>query len=374
MVAEDGAAEDSTGHELDINTHVYRHRQADDGHYRHRAHGGAGREGQEHAQQEAQHRQQCRGEHTHEHGGEVVAGVKALDEVAHREAEEQHRRHRQHSAHALEHLVYDALDGVLLLRDAEDADRQHGEDAAPQQALHTGALSRVAVAGDGEGGKDGHDKHAHRQDHVDDSGLCVADLVGSIAERSAVTRLVKLAGLLGALLGLAHRADVYIEEAHRKRAEHGKDAVEVQRDGLEQHGYRLALGNAAGGEIAGHRGKPAAEREEHAPRSRGRVDYERGLLMRHLERVIERAGDGAGHHAAERTGGEDDDAEQPREQVRAALGLDERALFEHDLSKTVDAAGLFNEVNERADQQEGREHDGVAVALKGVDEAVKGLV
>ena len=104
------------------------------------------------------------------------------------------------------------------------------------------------------------------------------------------------------------------------------------------------------------------------------MDDEGGLLMRHLERVIERAGDGAGHHAAERAGGEDDDAEQPCEKVCAALGLDERALFEHDLGEAVDAAGLLNEVNERADQQEGREHDGVAVALKGVDEAVKGLV
>ena len=148
-----------------------------------------------------------------------------------------------------------------------------------------------------------------------------------------MTRLVKLAGLLGALLGLAHRADVYIKQADRKRAEHGKDAVEVQRDGLEQHGYRLALGDAAGGEVAGHCGEPAAEREEHAPWSRRRMDDEGGLLMRHLER-------------------EDDDAEQPREKVCAALGLDERALFEHDLGEAVDAAGLLNEVNERADQQE----------------------
>ena len=352
MVAEDGAAEDSAGNELDIDAHVYCHRQADNGHYRHRTHRGAGREGQEHAQQEAQHRQQRRGEHAHKHGGEVIAGVKALDKAAHREAEEQHRRHRQHSAHALEHFVYNALNGVLLLRDTEDTDRQYGEDAAPQQALHACALSRVAVAGDGEGGKDGHDEHTHRQDHVDDSGLCVADIIGGIAERSAVTRLVKLAGLLGALLGLSHRAKVYVEEAYRKRAEHGKDAVEVQRDGLEQHGYRLALGDAAGGEVAGHCGEPAAEREEHAPWSRRRMDDEGGLLMRHLERVIERAGDRAGHHAAERAGGEDDDAEQPREKVCAALGLDERALFEHDLGEAVDAAGLLNEVNERADQQE----------------------
>ena len=63
-------------------------------------------------------------------------------------------------------------------------------------------------------------------------GFASLDLVGSIAERTAVTRLVKLAGLLGALLGLAHRAKVYVEEAYRKCAEHGKDA-EVQRDGLE---------------------------------------------------------------------------------------------------------------------------------------------
>ena len=134
-----------------------------------------------------------------------------------------------------------------------------------------------------------------------------------------MARLIKLTGLLSALFGLAHGADVEVEEGYDQRTEHRQNAVEVQGDGLDEYGDGLIFRHAAGGKVAGHGGEPAAQGKQHAPGGGGGVDNEGGLLVGHLQCVVEGTGDRAGDHAAQGAGGEDDDAEQPGEQVRAAL-------------------------------------------------------
>ena len=96
--------------------------------------------------------------------------------------------------------------------------------------------------------------------------------------------------------------------------------------------------------------------------------------MGNLERVIERAGDGSCNHTAERPGSKDDYAKKPGKNTRAALCLDKRTLLQHDLCKPLYAAGFLYKVYECADEQEGNERDCIPAALKGVNEAVEGVI
>ena len=96
--------------------------------------------------------------------------------------------------------------------------------------------------------------------------------------------------------------------------------------------------------------------------------------MGNLERVIERAGDGSRNHTAERPRSKYDYSKKPGENIRAALCLDKRTLLQHDLCKPLHAAGFLYKVYECADEQEGNEGDRIPAALKGVNEAVEGVV
>ena len=375
VVAEDGAAEERARDERHVHAHVYRHRQRYDGHYRHCAHRGACREREHHRDDEGQQRQQLGDERAHEYRREVVAGVELLDERTHREAEEQDAGDGQHRRHALEHFADEAFEVVELFGAAHDGYDEDGDHAAPEQRLHSVAGGRVAVAGDYEDGEYDADHRQHRDYHVFHARRHVAFHRGhGLFVFDGGARVVELAGRLGAQLGSLHRAEVERQEG-REHGEYYRDyAVEVERYRAQQRAYRLALGDAAGGEVAGHGGEPAAEREEDAPRRRGGVDEEGRLLVRNLHRVVERARDGAGDHAAERAGGENDDAEQPREEGRGLFRFDDSFFLDHDVDEAVDAARVLDEINQSADEEHRHYDYRVAAALKGVDDAVESAV
>lgn len=82
--------------------------------------------------------------------------------------------HGEHGAPAAEHLADDPVHGKELLRHTHDGNGQHGDDAAPEQALHTRALGGVSVSGNGEHGQNGDDQGGHGNKHVLCPGLCTA--------------------------------------------------------------------------------------------------------------------------------------------------------------------------------------------------------
>ena len=87
---------------------------------------------------------------------------------------------------------------------------------------------------------------------------------------------------------------------------------------------------------------------------------ESGLLVGHLERVIDGTGHRTGHHAAQGTGGEHHQTQQPGEDVRAALGLDQTFALDDHLHKAFDAAGLLCQIDDGCGHQHGANDDGIA--------------
>ena len=114
--------------------------------------------------------------------------------------------------------------------------------------------------------------------------------------------------------------------------------VKVEGDGLKQHGNGLGFGNTAGNQVTCHGCQPAGEGEQHAPGGGGGVNQESGLLVGNLQSIVDGAGNRAGNHAAQGTGSEDSQTQQPGEQVGTALGLDVTLVLNHHIDEAVNAA------------------------------------
>ena len=90
------------------------------------------------------------------------------------------------------------------------------------------------------------------------------------------------------------------------------------------------------------------------------MHQESGLLMGHLQRVIDRPGHRAGDHAAKRAGGEYREPQEPGEQVRAPLGADDALALHHHMDEALNAAGTLHQVDHRAHNEAGGDDDHIA--------------
>ena len=375
VVTEDGAAEHGASHQRDADTHVDGHGQGDGGHNCHGTHRSAGGKGQQHGDDKGQQGQQGRGEKLHKDRGEIITGIQRLDLGAHGQSKEQHAGNGQHSGHALHQLAGQLLQGKQPFHQAHNRDHQDRDHAAPKESLHTVALGGVAAAGNHQDSQNGNNHHQHGNEHVFGSGLYTAGGSGGCGIFiGGAGRVVQLAGGVSPQLCLLHGSEVHRTGGGNQGKNDGDDAVEIEGDGVKQGLNGVCFLNAAGGQIAGHGGQPAAEGEEDAPGSRSGMYQERRLLMGQAHTVVERPGHGAGDHAAEGAGGKHHDAQEPGKESGSPLGFDNAPLLYHDVHEAGNTAGALNHIDEGADEQHGHKDDGVAAAGEGVHQAVKGAV
>ena len=214
-------------------------------------------------------------------------------------------------AHALEHLGDGLVQSKDLLADGHDDDGQQCQDNGPQQGSHAGAVgqdgmegNRLAggdgaiVAGDTHDGEDGHDQDTDGNQQVAGPGLGAGNFGGN-SLTGAVAGLIQQALLSSPLFRLGHGANILLQDGQHEDQSDGQDAVEVQANGLKQNAHAVSLADVTAlGDVTQHGGQPAAEGEQYAPGGGGGVDDEGGLLVGHLQGIVDGAGDRAGYHAA----------------------------------------------------------------------------